>query len=702
MRMLFLKLALLFILDINVAAGSSPPDDFLWLEDVHSEKSMAWVREQSKRTLEQFATSDNYKTITRKITAYYEKDDRLNDVFFLGRKIAYLHKDNDHPQGVLRAMSIKESNKKNPAWHDLIDFDDMTRTEGKPRVMGTRECSQTNPDLCLIGISEKGSDAEEYREFNISEGKFVENGFVIPSARTYMAWLDDDTIIFSSSYDGKYVAKTEGSSAIRLWRRGTPIESAKVIFNAEDNLDVFPVQATWNGKSYALIWKNYDFDNAKVYVLEANGKIIKVPMPTDAVAYGLVEDNLIVYLLSDWNTALSNYDAGSVVSIDLKTLKNKNLDTELVFKPNLQQSVIGGHFSKSTFRLSILNNVDPQLLDVSRNESNKAGEKWTLKPLAKPGNDSISVWSTSFFDNLSIVSYSGYLNPHSVYIVNTESNEHRLWQKARPDFDTSKYEFEYFYAKSPDGEMIPYQVVGPKDRDPTKTYPTAMYVYAGFGDVILPSYRPDMALSWLENGGVYVVANVRGGGAYGIRWYKAAAGIKKHVTIDDLATVAKDMFNRKMTTPKQLGVVGGSSGGFAACAALAHYPELFNAVICRSALTDLLRYHKLFYGSIWVSEYGDPENPEHLPILKKLSPLQALSKTKNYPTPLIMNFTNDDRLHPAHGRRFAAKLQNLGFDAYYYEQEEGGHLARTSLKAKVLRRALQYEYFKQRLMPPIQ
>ena len=293
--------------------------------------------------------------------------------------------------------------------------------------------------------------------------------------------------------------------------------------------------------------------------------------------------------------------------------------------------------------------------------------------------------------------YRGFISPSNIYLMDVINDTNKVLEKSPIAFDNSNLSHEYHYATAPDGTKIPYQVVGPKNRDPNKTYPTIMYVYGAYGVARTAWYRQDIGTEWLTEGGVYVIANVRGGGEYGVPWHQAAVRTKKHQTIDDMATVARDLIKNKVTSEKQLGVYGASVGGLAACAMVTSYPELINASICFAPLTDLMRYTKLFAGDSWMAELGDPEDENEKGALLKLSPFHAIKKDNNLPAPLLITHKSDDRMHPGHARRMVAKMQEQGYEAFYYESKEGGHTGGSGPEEKAKIRAMEYEYFRQRL-----
>ena len=224
-----------------------------------------------------------------------------------------------------------------------------------------------------------------------------------------------------------------------------------------------------------------------------------------------------------------------------------------------------------------------------------------------------------------------------------------------------------------------------------------LYGYGGFEISLLPSYSASVGLAWTSQGGVYIVANLRGGGEYGPRWHQAAVKENRMKAYQDFAAVARDLYERKVTRKEKLGIQGSSNGGLLVGNMVTSYPDLFQAAVCQVPLLDMRRYHKLLAGASWMAEYGDPDDPQQWSFLKNYSPYQKVQANVKYPTILFMTSTRDDRVHPGHARKMMAKMEADGHAVYYYENIEGGHGGAANNRQSAFMQAMAYTFLKQQL-----
>lgn len=674
--------------------NSTQDSQFLWLEEVKGERATEWVDGQVERTLGIFGSTKNYKGTQRAILDTYNSPHKLRRIRFIGNEVMYIDSNESNPKGVMYAKTINDAKANKGSWRKLIDFDALSAQEGKYLVYASSSCNPNRPNLCMIGLSIDGGDNEEFREFDIATGKFVENGFFIPEGIANLEWHNDSELIYTTTNGDTNLSTSGYSLTTKILKRGQSHENSSIVLKVSDGDDLIPSSFYSDGKTYSFMEHWITYDDETLYYYDGNKPII-LNMPLRMEIAGVKDDFLVFKLLQDWDYRKSKFKDGDLLGLNLSKLSDPNTqEVDLIFRPSENQVLNKVAITKSSLSVLLLEDVQTKVLVLERLEE---GAAWSKRYISNPGNGSIRFWSNSQHADESIVMVRGFVNPTSIYFMDLKNDQHTLFEKSPEDFNTENLTHEYYFAIDDEGTKIPYQVVGPKKRDPNKRYPVLMYVYAGHGVARTAWYRSDIGLGWLEKGGIFVVANVRGGGEYGASWHQSAVRTKKQQTVDDLATVSKDMFKRNITDSRHLGVYGVSAGGFAACSMLTSYPELINAAICKAPLTDMLRYTQLFAGKSWISEYGDPEIPEERKYWEKHSPFEIIGSKKQYPTPLLIAWKNDNRVHPGHARRMAAKMHSLDFDAYYYESPEGGHGTGTGAVERANIRALEYEYFFQRL-----
>lgn len=674
----------------NIANG----DNYFWLEDIKGERATAWVDKENEKTLAQFGSTTNFKDIQSSILNTYNSPHKLRRIKYIGDEIMWLNQTKENPKGILHAMTLEESKKENPSWRKLVDFDELSKKESKYLVLATVDCNPFNPKRCMLGLSIDGSDKEEFREFDLSTDSFVKDGFYIPEGIANLEWHNEDSLIYTTTYDEKNLSTSGYSLTTKIIKRGQTLSEAKEVLSVDNGVDVIPSAFLSFGKSYSIIehWlSNHEED---LYYVKGN-KSLKLKTPARMELSGVYKGLLNIVLLQDWEINGKKYKNGDLVGIDLSSVESKDgYKTELIFRPSSNQVLNKVAITKSAINILVLEDVKTKLLALRKE---KGSSNWVKKYINNPTSGSVRLWSTSEFNDSPIAFIRGFISPTSIYFIDPVNEKHRLWEKSPEEFSLKGLSHEYYFAEDENGTKIPYQVVGPAKRDPNKRYPTLMYIYGGHGVARTAWYRSDIGIGWLEKGGIFVVANTRGGGEYGSEWHEAAIRSKKHQVIDDMATISKDMFKRGITSSKNLGVYGVSHGGFAACSMMTAYPDLINGAICKAPLTDMLRYTKLFAGKSWISEFGDPEDEKEGAYWKKHSPYEMLDPKVKYPSPLLITWKNDDRVHPGHARRMVAKMEGLNLDAFYYESPEGGHGGGTGAIENARIRALEYEYFKQRL-----
>ena len=323
---------------------------------------------------------------------------------------------------------------------------------------------------------------------------------------------------------------------------------------------------------------------------------------------------------------------------------------------------------------------------------------WQRSKLPLPANGTMSVSSANQDSDIIFVNHEGFISPDTLYKVDVSSADIVALKSIPARFDATDLVVEQFYASSSDAEQIPYFVIHKKDIKYDGSNPTLQYAYGGFEVSMKPNYSGILGKNWLEQGGVYVLANIRGGGEFGPAWHQAGLKTKRQIIYDDMIAVAEDLIARKITSPQHLGTMGGSNGGLLMGVMYTQRPDLWNAVVCQVPLLDMLRFHTLLAGASWVGEYGSPEIAEERAFLEKISPLHNVAPNRSYPSIFFVTSTKDDRVHPGHARKMAYVLEQYGHDFEYYENIDGGHSASANLKETAKRSALEYTFLSQQLM----
>ncbi len=550
----------------------------------------------------------------KSILGLLNKREQTKIIFYIGDEVAQIAKETDTSKGVLQSITFEESRKPNPKWKDLVNFDILSKHESNNFVFGDTVCNLTNIKQCLFGLSINGTNEKEYREYDLKRKVFLEKGFKIPKGNTGIAWINNNTLLFASSFKGEKTSKSGYGLNLKLWKRGELINQAESILQVDSGDGINPRQFISEGKSYILVQHWLDFYNGDIYYYK-NSQLKKLNVPTSHELYGVHKGFAILKLYKQWEINGEIFPLSSLVGVNLDSPDLNQPKLELIIAQNAHLSFDSVKLTKSYILLNILEDMKTKPLALQRLGETELGTRWEKKYINKPSNDVLRIRATSPILEEAIVGYRGFLNPNSLYFLDAVKGKHRFWASSPKAFNADNLAFSYHFAKGKDGVKIPYQMVGPKNLIPGKSYPVIIYVYGAYGEPVTAWHSSTLGKEWLSAGGIFVIANVRGGGAYGEKWHQSAVRTSKHKTTDDVSTVAKDLIQRNITTNKKIGVIGESLSGLTACSVAIAYPKLINAAFCRSALTDLIRYTKFFDGSAWISELGDPEDHIYFSIL---------------------------------------------------------------------------------------
>jgi len=680
-------------------ANPAPEDPYLWLEDVQGEQALAWVRAENARTLGVLEADPRFDRIEARALGIYNATDKIVYADRMGAEMHDFWRDETNVRGVWRRTSVEAYASGAPIWETVLDIDALAEAEGRNWVYKGRECI-ASAQRCLVQLSDGGTDSVVLREFDIANKRFVEGGFESPDAKQWAAWLDADTLMLATDF-GPGTMNTSGyPRQVRLWPRGAPLHEARLLFEGPDSdAFEFPVVSRRDDGTHALVLQGPDFFTQTLHLVNGDETLTRLPLPRDVSLEGFLGDRLLASLRSDWTVGGMTFASGSVVSVKVGDLVRGAPEASLqtIYAPDPASSVEDVTVTRDRVYLALLTNVTGRLLVAS-----PALDGWTLSEVPLPQNGSLAIRSADDTANDVFVSFESYLQPETLYRV-MEGGEIRTVQSLPQRFDADGFLTEQKFAEAPDGVKIPYFIVRPKDLVFDGERPTLLYGYGGFENSSTPGYTfpignsPNMT-SWLEAGGTLVVANIRGGGEFGPKWHQAALRENRQVAFDDMIAVAQDLVATGLTSPRRLGAMGRSNGGLLMGALLTQRPDLFNAIVIGVPLLDMLRYHRLLAGASWIAEYGNPDIPADAAFISEWSPYQKMGEKDAYPEVLFYSSTRDDRVHPGHGRKMAARMRELGHPFLYYENIEGGHAGSSDLTQRAFMDSLQIVFLMQKLM----
>lgn len=679
-----------------LAAGATQaqqPDPYLWLEEVSGDKAMAWVKARNAETEALLKSQPGYEKLRGELLEGLNARDRIPGFTRMGDFVYNLWQDEKNKRGLWRRTTLAEYAKPEPAWETVLDLDQLGKTEGKSWVFGGANCLAPDYRRCLLQLSPGGSDATVVREFDTQAKAFVQGGFELPEAKTQVDWKDLDHIYVGTNFGPGSLTDSGYARITKLWTRGTPLASAKTVYEGQQKDTWVGISVDGHGaKQRAIVQRALDFYRAEYHLVQASG-LKKLALPLDAQPQ-LWGERLLVQLRSDWKQGGQAHKAGSLLVGDWKAFLAGKPVFKTLFEPTATRSLAGYTKTRSHLILNISDNVASKL-----QEWDFSGKQPSLRDIKAPFPGVLGV--RSLYDNdlavdsladRYLVQYADFLTPDTLYLAQAGSDE-RIKLKSRQSwFDSSGMRVEQQFATSKDGTRVPYFVIYPKGHQAGKTAPTLLYGYGGFEVSMTPGYSSSRGRGWLQRGGVYVMSNIRGGGEFGPNWHKSALLENKQRSYDDFIAIAEDLIKKGITKPEQLGIMGGSNGGLLMGAVTVQRPDLFNAVVCQVPLLDMQRYHKLLAGASWMAEYGDPDKAEHWAFISKYSPYQNVKAGVKMPRMLINTSTKDDRVHPGHARKMAARMLEQGHAPLYWENIEGGHGGAADNEQRATWQALEYAY----------
>jgi prolyl oligopeptidase len=691
----------------NQTAANAPADQdpYLWLEDVLGEHALDWVRERNAESEALLQAEPGFEALRSRLREVLDSKEQIPYVTRRGAWFYNLWRDAANPRGLWRRASLAEYRKAVPAWETVIDIDALGKAEAENWVWGGATSLGPDHRRALVALSRGGADARVLREFDTVEKRFVDGGFALPEAKSSADWIDIDHLYVGSDFGPGSLTESGYPRVIKRWQRGQPLASALTVFEGEKQ-DVAVSVSVDNTPGYerTLFARSLDFYNTLVFLLQGE-QLVPLDKPKDA-QLAFHRDRVFIELRSDWLIGRKTWQRGSLLVGDAAAYLKGERRFAALFTPTATRSLAGYVVTRETVIVNVLDKVASRLQEWREAPGvNGASDatRWTKREMAAPYPGQLSV--SALFDPMLasdplaehyLLNAADFLSPDSLQIGRTgvgPGADERELLKSRPSFfDAEGMRVEQRFAPVRDGNRVPYFVVWPKGAKPDAENPTLLYGYGGFEISLTPFYSGAIGRAWTGRGGVFVLANIRGGGEFGPGWHQAAIKENKQKSYDDFAAVAQDLIRRRVTRPGRLGIQGGSNGGLLVGATMVQRPELFNAVVCQVPLLDMKRYNKLLAGASWMAEYGDPDKPAEWDWIKKYSPYQNVKAGVKLPKVLFATSTRDDRVHPGHARKMAARMIEQGHRVLYWENIEGGHGGAADNAQRAQMSALEYTF----------
>jgi prolyl oligopeptidase len=683
-------------------AQTDATDPYLWLEEVEGDRALEWVRAQNEISLGTLQGDPRYQGLHDQALAILEARDRIPGPGFSGTTgggevITNFWQDATNVRGLWRMTTQDGYLDAEPAWQTILDVDALSAAEGANWVWRGANCLSPDDRMCLVTLSDGGKDAVTVREFDRDARTFVDGGFVLPESKGGASWIDADTLLISRDFGPGTLTSSGYPMIVKIWKRGTPLDQATEVFRGQPtdvSVSGFSLRDADGTLRATMIRRGVTFYEGETHLLNADGTTRLLPVPSRSSISGFVDGKVVMTLEQDWSQSGVDFKSGDLLAWDLDGLTGaSDAAPQLILRPTERQAIEGVTTTRNRVVVALYDNVRGGLVSYA-----PAAGGWTAQRVALPENVTVNLGSASSDSDRVFASVSGYLTPQSLWLIDAATGNGAAVKSLPAKFDTTGLQVRQFEATSADGTKIPYFVVGREAMPLDGSNPTLLYGYGGYQVSLLPSYSANVGKLWLERGGVYVVANTRGGGEFGPNWHQAALRENRQKAHQDFQAVALDLIDRGITSPRRLGVMGGSQGGLFMGAMLTQRPDLINAAVIQVPLFDMLRFHKLLAGASWIAEYGNPDVAEERAWISAYSPYQNLRADQPYPQVFIHTSTKDDRVHPGHARKAAARLQELGYDALFYENTDGGHAAGANLRETARRLALEYTYLTRRLM----
>jgi prolyl oligopeptidase len=717
-RLALLACALITLAPPAVRAAETMTDDpYLWLEDVSGERSLDWARARNAETQRALESQPDYASTYARLLSIYNSRDRIPNVTRRGDWFYNFWQDEQHKRGILRRATLRDYRKADVPWETVLDLDALGAAEHENWTWKGMQCLGPANRHCLVSLSRGGADADVVREFDSIAKRFVDGGFVLPEAKSDVTWIDADTLYVATDFGPGSLTESGYPRIVKRWRRGTPLAEATTVFEgtthdvgADVSVDRTP------GFERVIFERVIDTRKSKRFLLKGS-ELVPIDIPDDA-RLDFMRDTLLMELRSELKVGDTTYAAGSLLASDADAYLAGRRDMTVLFAPTKTRSLAGWAETRDYLMLDVLDNVASRLEELKKDGAvfarrevkvpfpGSIGIAALYDPLidgvpAEKGRPAVPAASDGSLADRYWFTYVDFLTADSLALA-TAGTDRREALKTRPaQFDATGMHVDPFFARSKDGTQVPYFVVWPKGLSAAAPgggeAPTLLYGYGGFEISMNPFYSGAYGAEWYTKGGVFVLANIRGGGEFGPEWHQAAIKANKQKSYDDFIAVAEDLSARRFTTPKHLGIEGGSNGGLLVGAVMVERPDLFGAVVCEAPLLDMKRYSKLLAGASWMGEYGNPDDAADWAFISRYSPYQNVKTGVKYPPVLFTTSTRDDRVHPGHARKMAARMLAMGDDVLFYENIEGGHAGAADNEQRAHVGALTFTFLRRHL-----
>jgi prolyl oligopeptidase len=691
-----MTLAAAGLLAAEAAPGPDASDPYSWLEDVRGERAMDWVKTENAKTSAVLDHDALYQTLFNQAKAIAESQDRIPQPTLLHGSIVNFWQDGEHIHGIWRRTTLADYQTASPHWQTVIDLDALSKAEGANWFSKGLRCAEPSEHRCMVSLSDGGEDATTLREFDLDTGRFVDGGLTFSRGKQPFAWESEDSLLVAREWTAGELTHSGYPFVVKRVKRGAPLSEATEIFRGSpEDVTVGPFSVSDSaGNHAAFVRRSPSFFENEHFLID--GKSLKrLALPLKCNVIGMVQGQLIVELNEAWNSGTVTAPEGSLIALDLAAVKSDpaHLHPVIVYQSSGRQALASAGLTRTHVLVHALDEVNGRAYSYTLDHKHH----WTAGTLPIPDNASVDIGSTSIHSDQAFLSVAGFLTPTRLMLADLRKNTLTETKSLPAKFDASRDVVEQFQAKSSDGTHIPYFIVHPANIKMDGSTPTIIYAYGGFQASQTPSYSADLGKLWLERGGAYVLANIRGGGEFGPAWHEAGLKTKRQIIYDDFAAVAQDLIAKQFTSPAHLGIRGGSNGGLLVGVEFTQHPELWSAVDIGVPLLDMLRFEQIAAGSLWVGEYGTVNKPDERAFLASISPYNNLRPDVRYPQAFIWTTTKDDRVGPQHARKFAAKLSAMGVPYFYYEVIEGGHGSGSTPVEHAQMAAREYDYFARKL-----
>ena len=669
-------------------------DPYLWLENVSGAKALSWVAEQNERAFKRLKSAPEYEGLYRDALAVLDSKSRIPEVHQMAGFLYNLWKDNEHPRGLYRRVSLADFHRPEPPWETVLDVDALARKEGKPWAFGGVIGLPPDFRRALVLLSPGGGDAIEVREFDTQTLSFVKDGFFLPVAKSAVSWMDPDTLFVGTDFGPGSLTGSGYPRIMKSWKRGVALADAPVVYEAPPaSVSASAQRIRTSAGDIDLVADHRTFWKSRFFQL-VDGRLERLDLPETAVIAKGYQGRLVVELKADWQRGSRRYLAGSVLLASPAALRGPGNEPQVLFQPATNEVVRSVTAMPQGIFLTLLDDVRGRLY---RYEASGSTFRRQIVPF--PDNGALGIQSASDETGDLFVQYESFLEPPTLYHLGPGSLHPEPVKRQEPSFDGSRFQTRQYWVTSADGTRVPYFVVASAQMPLDGRNPVWMFSYGGFENSLTPSYSGSYedlhgayGKLWLERGGVFVLANIRGGGEFGPAWHTESLRQNHLKAFEDFEAVARDLAARKITSSRHLGIEGRSNGGLLVASTMLRHPELYGAVVCGSPLIDMRRYSQLLAGASWVAEYGDPDVPEDWAFLSKYSPYQNVQPGRPLPPVFFYSSTRDDRVHPGHARKMVARMESMGYDVWYFENTEGGHHGSVTNEQLATRLALSYTF----------